>query len=60
MTVACLASRGHHAVGVDIDVGKVQTLSESRPSVIKSGRDLLVAAAVASVPYRQPARWGTA
>ena len=48
VTAACLASRGHHVVGVDTDPAKLQALSEGRPPVIEPNLDALVAAAVDS------------
>jgi GDP-mannose 6-dehydrogenase len=52
VTAACLASRGHHVVGVDTDAGKVLTLNDSRPPVIEPGLDSMVAAAVAAGALR--------
>ena len=52
VTAACLASRGHHIVGVDTDAGKVMTLNDSRPPVVEPGLDSLVAAAVAAGALR--------
>ncbi|MBV8992641.1 MAG: nucleotide sugar dehydrogenase, partial [Pseudonocardiales bacterium] len=52
VTAACLASRGHHVVGVDTDAGKVLALNESRSPVVEPGLDSLVAAAVASGALR--------
>jgi GDP-mannose 6-dehydrogenase len=52
VTAACLASRGHHVVGVDTDAGKVLALNESRPPVVEPGLNSLVTAAVASGALR--------
>jgi GDP-mannose 6-dehydrogenase len=52
VTAACLASRGHHVVGVDTDNGKVLALNGARPPVVEPGLDSLVAAAVASGALR--------
>ncbi len=32
---ACLAGRGHHVVGVDIDPGKVELMNQGRPSFVE-------------------------
>ena len=52
VTAACLASCGHHVVGVDTDAGKVRALNESQPPVVEPGLDPLVAAAVAAGALR--------
>jgi GDP-mannose 6-dehydrogenase len=52
VTAACLASCGHHIVGVDTDAGKVRALNEGRPPVVEPDLDSLVAAAVASGALR--------
>lgn len=52
VTAACLASRGHHVVGVDTDAGKVLALNESRSPVVEPGLDSLVAATVGSGALR--------
>ncbi|MGH3828877.1 MAG: nucleotide sugar dehydrogenase [Pseudonocardiaceae bacterium] len=53
VTAACLASRGRHVVGVDIDAAKVAALNEGRSPVVAEP-DLcpLVAAAVAAGALR--------
>jgi GDP-mannose 6-dehydrogenase len=48
VTAAGLARCGHEVVGVDVDEGKVQTLSEGRSPVVEPGLDELVADGVAS------------
>lgn len=52
VTAACLASRGHHVVGVDTDAGKVLALNGKRPPVVEPGLDSLVAVAVDSGALR--------
>jgi GDP-mannose 6-dehydrogenase len=52
VTAACLATCGHHVVGVDIDPAKVSALNEGRPPVIEPGLDSLVAVAVAAGSLR--------
>jgi len=52
VTAACLASRGHHVVGVDTDAVKVLALNENRPPVVEPGLDSLVAAAVTAGSLR--------
>jgi GDP-mannose 6-dehydrogenase len=52
VTAACLASCGHHVVGVDTDAGKVLALNESRSPVVEPGLDSLVTSVVASGALR--------
>jgi GDP-mannose 6-dehydrogenase len=42
VTAACLASRGHEVIGVDVDAGKVEMISDGRSPVIEPGLDQLV------------------
>lgn len=48
VTAACLASRGHHVVGIDTDPGKVAAVNAGIPPVLEPGLDELLAAAVAA------------
>jgi GDP-mannose 6-dehydrogenase len=48
VTAAGLARCGHDVVGVDVDEGKVRTLSEGRSPVVEPGLDALVADGVAN------------
>lgn len=52
VTAACLASRGHHIVGVDTDAGKVLTINDGRSPVIEPGLESMVAAVVATGALR--------
>lgn len=52
VTAACLASCGHHVVGVDTDAAKVQALNEGRAPVVEPALDALVAEAVVSGALR--------
>ena len=47
VTAACLASRGHHVWGVDIDAAKVDEIRSGRSPVTEPGLDALVSRAVA-------------
>jgi GDP-mannose 6-dehydrogenase len=47
VTAACLASRGHHVCGVDIDAAKVDEIRSGRSPVTEPGLDALVSRAVA-------------
>lgn len=44
---ACLAARGHHVVGVDLDPGKVELMQRGRPSFFEPGLEKLLADGVA-------------
>jgi GDP-mannose 6-dehydrogenase len=46
VTAACLASRGHRVVGVDVDPGKVDMINAGASPVVEPGLGPLVAAAV--------------
>jgi GDP-mannose 6-dehydrogenase len=46
VTAACLASRGHHVVGVDVDQGKVDQVNRGESPVVEPGLQPKVAAAV--------------
>lgn len=48
VTAAGLASRGHHVVGVDVDVDKVERIRQGRSPVVERGVEELLTAAVAS------------
>jgi GDP-mannose 6-dehydrogenase len=48
VTAACLAARGHHVTGVDIDDSKVGAFNAGRGPVIEPGLDGLVAAGLAA------------
>jgi GDP-mannose 6-dehydrogenase len=43
VTAACLASRDHEVIGVDVDAGKVEMIAGGRSPVIEPGLDQLVA-----------------
>lgn len=45
---ACLARDGHQVIGVDIDVGKVEMLSEGTSPVAEAGLDELIRNQVAA------------
>lgn len=45
---SCLAGRGHHVVGVDVDAGKVELLNSGRPSFVEPGLPELMARTRAS------------
>ena len=47
VTAACLASRGHHVWGVDVDAAKVDEIRSGRSPVTEPGLDALVSRAVA-------------
>ncbi|QJY47027.1 nucleotide sugar dehydrogenase [Pseudonocardia broussonetiae] len=47
VTATCLASRGHHVVGVDTDPGKVAALNAGVPPVLEAGLDALLVDVVA-------------
>jgi len=47
VTAACLASRGHEVIGVDVDTAKVEMIAGGRSPVIEPGLDQLVSDAVA-------------
>ena len=42
VTAACLASRGHEVIGVDVDSAKVDMIAGGRSPVIEPGLDQLV------------------
>lgn len=44
---ACLASRGHHVIGVDLDPGKVELMRLGKPSFVEPGLEKLLADGVA-------------
>lgn len=45
---ACLAARGHHVVGVDLDPAKVELMKLGRPSFVEPGLEGLLADGVAT------------
>jgi GDP-mannose 6-dehydrogenase len=47
VTAACLASRGHHVWGVEVDAAKVDEIRSGRSPVTEPGLDALVSRAVA-------------
>jgi GDP-mannose 6-dehydrogenase len=47
VTAACLASRGHHVWGVDVDAAKVDEIRSGRSPVTEPGLDALVSRTVA-------------
>ena len=47
VTAACLASRGHHVWGVDVDAAKVDEIRSGRSPVTEPGLDVLVSRTVA-------------
>ena len=47
VTAACLASRGHHVWGVDVDTAKVDEIRSGRSPVTEPGLDALVSRTVA-------------
>ena len=47
VTAACLASRGHHVWGVDVDAAKVDEIRSGRSPVAEPGLDALVSRTVA-------------
>src|SRR5690606_18808639 len=44
---ACLAARGHHIVGVDLDPAKVELMKLGKPSFVEPGLEQLLAEGVA-------------
>jgi GDP-mannose 6-dehydrogenase len=48
VTAACLASGGHHVVGVDVDPGKVDTVNTGGSPVVEPGLEELVGDAVSA------------
>jgi GDP-mannose 6-dehydrogenase len=52
VTAACLASRGHTVVGVDVDQTKVDTINRGASPVVEPGLEPLVADAVAGGTLR--------
>jgi GDP-mannose 6-dehydrogenase len=42
VTAACLASRGHEVIGMDVDASKVEMIASGRSPVIEPGLDQLV------------------
>jgi GDP-mannose 6-dehydrogenase len=52
VSAACLASRGHHVWGVDIDSCKVAALNSGRSPVVESGLGALIAEATESLHLR--------
>lgn len=48
VTACCLAARGHHVVGVDIDDQKVAAIKRGRSPVVEPGLEELLAEAVAT------------
>jgi GDP-mannose 6-dehydrogenase len=43
VTAACLAHKGNHVVGVDVNLAKVQALESGRPTVLEKGLGELIA-----------------
>ena len=60
VTAACLASRGHHVCGVDIDAAKVDEIRSGRSPVTEPGLDALVSRAVADGRLRATTSCGDA
>ena len=52
VTAACLASRGHHVWGVDVDAAKVDEIRSGRSPVTEPGLDALVSRTVADGTLR--------
>lgn len=42
VSAACFAELGHHVAGVDIDVAKVESLSQGRPTIFERGLEELL------------------
>ncbi len=48
VTAACLAKTGHHVIGVDVNVEKVQMMNAATPPVVEPGLAELLASVVAA------------
>jgi len=57
VATACLASKGHIVVGVDVQAGKIDTINRGKSPITEPGLDALVASAVQAVWATDPT-WG--